>query len=80
MPKKIRVRYRKLGKENAYGMADDKKRIIDIDERLTGKKQLEILIHEADHIICPEWSEEKVKSHSKELAEVLWSQGFRKIV
>ncbi len=48
---KIRIKYRKLGKENAYGVAHSDG-LIEIDERLKGKKHLEIIVHETLHLLC----------------------------
>ena len=78
MVKKVRVVHRKLGKENANGIYDTDKKKIEIDERLKGQKHLTILIHEADHHLCPEWSEEKVRSHSIAMGKILWEQGYRR--
>jgi hypothetical protein len=77
--KKIKVIYRKLGKHNVHGFADKKGKIIEIDERLKGKKLLEILIHEAYHVINPKDSEEEVERKSAILTRLLWDQGFRKV-
>ena len=41
---KIKIIYRKLGKEQAYGISSSDG-VIEIDERLKGKKMMEILIH-----------------------------------
>lgn len=79
MAKKIRVIYRKLGKYNVHGLADTDNKIIEIDERLKGKKLLEILLHEGYHIANPNESEEEVEKKSAMLTRLLWDQGFRKI-
>lgn len=77
--KKVKVIYRKLGKERALGQADTDSGIIEIDERLKGKKLLEILIHEMLHVQNPEWSETRVLEKSKELSNFLWSQHYRRV-
>ena len=56
---RIKIIYRKLGKEKAYGMASSDG-IIEIDSRLKGKKHLEILLHELGHLLNPKDSEETV--------------------
>lgn len=69
--------YRKLGKEKALGLAHGHDNIIEIDNRLRGKKKLEIIMHEVMHIHNPEWSESKVIKHSRALCNILWQQGYR---
>ena len=71
----IEVKYKKLGRQKAYGIADEH---IILDTRLKGKKHLEILIHEALHIIFPELSEEEVVEKSILLTNLLWSESYRK--
>lgn len=80
MPKRksIPIKYRKLGKEKAIGLAHSEG-IIEVDERLRGKKQLEIIIHEALHILFPRLSENKVVEQSIILTNTLWKQGYRRI-
>lgn len=72
---KIKVKYQKLGRQKAYGMADD---IIILDPRLKGKKHLEILIHEAFHVLFPDLSESEVVKKSVILTHTLWSESYRK--
>ena len=72
-----KVIYRKLGKHRAWGYYHKDK--IHIDERLTGKQELEILIHEFEHWLHEENSEEQVRKDSRKLTEFLWSQGYRKV-
>ena len=55
---RIKVVYRKLGKEKVYGWANSENNSIEIDERLKGKKQLEIILHEALHLLHPELEED----------------------
>ena len=54
MPKRIKIIERKLGQENCYAQMDDKKRIIEIDEREKGMARLKWLLHEALHIVHSE--------------------------
>jgi len=57
--KKIKVIYKKLGKEKVYGFANLGDNEIEIDARLKGKKHLEIMLHECLHILYPEAEEEE---------------------
>ena len=50
---RIRIKYRKLGKEKVWGVAHSDG-LIEIEERLKGKKHLEIIVHEVLHLLWPE--------------------------
>lgn len=73
---KISITYKKLGREKAYGLADDFEVVI--DSRLKGKKHLEILIHECLHYLYPKASEEEVIEKSIKLTKTLWHEGYRR--
>ena len=75
----MKVVYRKLGKEKAWGKAHIDSNTIEIDPRLNGRKKMEILIHEALHILNPEMSETKVLEQGRKIANVLWKQHFRQV-
>lgn len=75
----IKITYRKLGREKAHGLAYKEDREIVIDNRIKGLDLLDTIIHESLHIMNPRWAEIKVAGHSKELALLLWEQGYRKI-
>lgn len=74
----IKIQYKKLGREQAHGLAYKEDREIVIDNRLKGQELLETLVHEIIHIQSPKFAEIKVQGHAKELAELLWQQGYRK--
>lgn len=80
MKKVKQIIHRKLGKERANGLAFCEEGIIHIDERLKGKEHLCISLHEIIHILNPKWSEIKVVGHSKEMADLLWNMGYRRII
>ncbi len=75
---KIKIIYRKLGKEQAYGISSSDG-VIEIDERLKGKKMMEILIHEILHLLNPKDDEKTIIRKSVTLTKVLWNEGYRKI-
>lgn len=75
---RIKIIYRKLGKEQAYGIASSDG-IIEIDSRLKSKKHLEVLIHELLHILQPKDSEEMIIKKSVTLTKILWQEGYRRI-
>jgi hypothetical protein len=82
---KIKVIWRKLGRECAWGQADtDPARpLIEIDPRLGAKRRLEVLCHEALHIAMPELVGDKgeaiVDRAGKIISSVLWAENFRMI-
>jgi len=75
---KIKVIYKKLGREQAHGIAESDG-VIYIDPRLKGRKLLEIYIHEVMHLLYPEASEEEVIEKSVILTKLLWRLGYRMV-
>ena len=75
---RIKIIYRKLGKEQAYGIASSNG-VIELDSRLKSKKHLEVLIHEVLHILQPEDSEEEIIEKSLTLTKILWKENYRRI-
>ncbi len=75
---KIKIVYKKLGREQAHGIAESDG-IVYLDSRLKGKKHLEILLHECLHILNPEDSEEAIIDKSVTLCKLLWKQGYRRV-
>ena len=75
---KIKIIYKKLGREQAYGIAESDG-IIYIDPRLKGRKMLEIVLHECLHILNKTDDEETIIRKSVTLTKVLWKEGYRKV-
>ena len=75
---KIKIIYKKLGKEKAHGISFSDGEVI-LDPRLKGKKHLEILIHEVMHILNPKDSEQAIIKKSVTLCKILWTEGYRRI-
>jgi hypothetical protein len=75
---RIKIIYRKLGREQAYGVSSSDG-IIEIDSRLKSKKHLEVLIHEILHILQPKDSEDAIIKKSVTLTKILWKEGYRRI-
>lgn len=92
---------RKLGQEQAWGIAhyhpDDKFKTptIEIDTRLSPKRQLEVFCHEALHIalphLCPEGNSKEIKAQNKRgekeidrlgkaVCAVIWKANYRRVV
>lgn len=87
MARKVKVVWRKLGRETAWGQAhfDPARPLIEIDPRLGAKRQLEVLCHEALHItlfpndVTPE-TEKIVDAAGKTISEILWRQNYRRVM
>jgi len=76
----VKVVWRKLGKERAWGQATIGEGLIEIDPRLGAKHQLEVLCHEQVHLTFPEMPEKDVDRAGKDLARLLWAQNYRRIL
>lgn len=76
---RIRVRWRKLGREQAAGQMRPGSRTIEVDERLRGHLRLWTLIHEVLHVLQPEWSEEAIDEHAQVIADTLWAEHYRMV-
>ena len=74
--KPISVKFSKLGKHRADGLAYIENRKILIDMRLTGVELLETILHEIAHVQQPDLSEDAIVEYSKETAEILWKIGY----
>ena len=75
---RIKVKYSKLGRQKAWGMAHSEG-YIEVDQKIKGKKLLEIILHESLHILYPLDSEEDIVHKSVILTNTLWHEHFRKI-
>ena len=75
----MKVKIRKLGREKADGLAHIDDNTIEVDSRLTGKRKLEIFVHESLHIVNPTHSESKVTKDARKISNMLWKQGYRKV-
>ena len=76
----VKVVWRKLGKEKAWGQATIGEGLVEIDPRLGAKRQLEVLIHEVTHLCHPGMSETEVDRTGKMIARVLWAENYRRVV
>jgi len=78
--KPAKVVYRKLGREQAWGMATMGENFIELDPRLGAKRQLEVLCHEQLHLSFPDMTEKQVDRAGKELCATLWNQAYRRVL
>ena len=81
-PRKVKVVYRPLGKEQAWGQAWPtlSTPLIEIDPRLSPRRELETLTHEAIHICWPEMGEKEVDRAGKVISRVLWQENYRRVL
>ena len=77
---KVKVVWRKLGKEKAWGQATIGEGLVEVDPRLGAKRQLEVLIHEVTHLAHPEMTEAEVDRTGKMIARVLWAENYRRVL
>ena len=77
--KQTRIKFRrvKLGRQKIWGSADEYPLLI--DDRLKGKKELEIYIHEALHYLFPSAPENEVERKSILLTNTLWHEKYRRV-
>ena len=76
---KVKVIWRKLGKEKAWGQATIGEGLVEIDPRLGAKRQLETLCHEVTHLCHPGMTEAEVDRTGKMISRVLWSENYRRV-
>jgi len=76
---KIKVVEKKMGRKKLWGQAHFDRGEIDIDPRLKGKKHLEILLHEALHIIYQSEDEDRIVKDSIALTNLIWEQSYRRV-
>lgn len=75
LPKTV---YKKMG-AHVYALFHPDKNVIEIDERLKGKRAMEIHLHEISHWAQPDLREDDIRKLSRKLTEYLWREGYRKI-
>lgn len=73
----IRVRYSSRLTAN-HGLAYLNNDEMVIDRNLSGKEELETLLHEAEHLAHPDETERNVTRNAKFYANLLWRLGYRK--
>lgn len=61
------------------GLACKEDNTIEVDPNLTEREHLRVLVHEAYHLADWNAREPKVDRVSRQIAELLWAQGYRRI-
>jgi len=76
--KTISIIRRKLGREKADGltMGDGK---VYIDIRQSGANELDTVLHELLHHVCPDFSEESVAERAAMMARSMWKDNWRRV-
>lgn len=74
--KKTKVIYKNLKKY--WGWSNNQTNIIELSNKLKGKKHLEILVHEHLHLLIIPYDEEHIKDMAKKISNLLWEQGYRR--
>lgn len=84
---KIAVKFRKLGREKAFGLAHGHLHggkwlpsgLVEIDPRQTSRELMDTATHESLHLMNPSMSEKEVKRQAKLIAKILWDMNFRRV-
>lgn len=80
LPKRFKVVEKRLGREKAAGLVyEDDHDTLHIDPTLKSEDRLEILLHEAIHLLDPAASEMKVRAWSRRLSAMLWRDRWRRV-
>lgn len=73
----LKIKTRRM--KRYWGTFDTQTGAIEIDPRATPKKRLEVIMHEALHGYCPDWTEKQMRTATRALRDVLWRDGYRRI-
>lgn len=76
--KTIQIIRRKLGREKADGLTLGDGRIY-VDPRQSGADELDTVLHELLHHVCPDMSEEDVAKKSAAMARSMWKDKWRRV-
>lgn len=76
---KLRVIEMKLGREQAWGIADFENKNIIVDPRQKPYDYLNTMIHELIHHMAPTWSESRVNWWASRIARFLWTHNYRQV-
>ena len=72
----IPVKYIKIKNKRYHGYVENGEVIV--EQRLIGKKRLEINIHEGLHFKLPYLTEDAIEDAAADIARMLWADGYRK--
>jgi hypothetical protein len=78
-PRRIPIVEKKLGRDKVLGWAYSNPPMIELDERLRGRLQQEVLIHELLHVALPQLDEETVTEVAEWMSVQTFKFGLRRI-
>lgn len=78
--RKVRLRERKLGREDAWGVSWFEHKLVEIDPRQNSKSRMNTIIHEALHQSDDKMSERKIRHAARIITELLYGDGYRRIM
>lgn len=84
--KKVKLKDRKLGREDAYGLSwgpeekRSKRDTIEIDPRQSARSRMNTIIHEGLHQLDDDLTEKAVRRFAAFLSDLLYRDGYRRIM
>lgn len=78
LPKTLKIRDRRLGKEKAHGMAHAPD-LIEVDPSQNSRERLDTVCHEALHLLLPDESEVRIIALANRMSDLLWRDRWRRI-
>lgn len=78
LPRKLKIRDRKLGKEKAHGLAHSPD-LIEVDPSQNSRERLDTVCHEALHLLLPAEPEVRIIALANRMSDLLWRDRWRRI-
>jgi hypothetical protein len=78
LPRTLKIRDRKLGKEKAHGLAHAPD-LIEIDPSQNSRERLDTVCHEALHLLLPDESEVRIIALANRMSDLLWRDRWRRV-
>jgi hypothetical protein len=78
LPRTLKIRDRKLGKEKAHGLAHAPD-LIEVDPSQSSREMLDTVCHEALHLLLPDESEVRIIALANRMSDLLWRDRWRRI-
>ena len=78
LPRTLKIRDRKLGKEKAHGLAHAPD-LIEVDPSQNTRERLDTVVHEALHLLLPSESEVRIIGLANLLSDLLWRDRWRRV-
>jgi hypothetical protein len=78
LPRTLKIRDRKLGKEKAHGLAHAPD-LIEVDPSQNSRERLDTVCHEALHLLLPDESEVRIIALANRMSDLLWRDRWRRV-